>query len=52
MVKRKVFERRKNMRIATDIACIVALLLIPDFLLEKLGIYESTQEIVKKRKEI
>ena len=40
------------MRIATDIACIVALLMISDFMLEKSGIYESMQEIVKKRKEI
>ncbi len=40
------------MRIATDIACIVELLIIPDFMLEKLEIYESMQEIVKKRKEI
>lgn len=52
MVKRKVFERRKNMKIATDIACIVALLLIPDFLLEKLGIYKSMKEITKKRREV
>mgnify|MGYP000301534064 FL=1 len=40
------------MRIATDIACIIALLLIPDFLLEKLGIYESMQEIVRRRQEV
>ena len=40
------------MRIATDIACIVALLIIPDFMLEKLEIYESMQEIVKKRQEV
>lgn len=40
------------MRIATDIACIIALLLIHDFLLEKLGIYESMQEIVKRRQEV
>lgn len=40
------------MRIATDIACIVALLMIPDFLLEKSGIYESMQEIVRRRQEV
>lgn len=40
------------MRIATDIACIVALLIIPDFMLEKLEIYESMQEIVKRRQEV
>jgi len=40
------------MRIATDIACIVALLMISDFLIEKLGIHESAQEIVKKRQEV
>lgn len=40
------------MRIATDIACIIALLLMPDFLLEKLGIYESMQEIVRRRQEV
>ena len=40
------------MRIATDIAYIIALLLIPDFLLEKLGIYESMQEIVRRRQEV
>lgn len=40
------------MRIAIDIACIIALLLIPDFLLEKLGIYESMQEIVRRRQEV
>lgn len=39
------------MRIATDIACIVALLIIPDFMLEKLEIYESMQEIVRRRQE-
>lgn len=40
------------MRIATDIACIIALLLIPDFLFGKLEIYESMQEIVKRRQEV
>lgn len=40
------------MRIATDIACIIALLLITDFLFEKLGIYESMQEIVRRRQEV
>lgn len=40
------------MRIATDIACIVALLMIPDFMIEKLGVYESMQEIVKRRQEV
>lgn len=40
------------MRIATDIACIIALLIIPDFMLEKLEIYESMQEIVKRRQEV
>lgn len=40
------------MRIATDIACIVALLIIPDFMLEKLEIYESMQEIVRRRQEV
>jgi hypothetical protein len=40
------------MRIATDIACIIALLIIPDFMLEKLEIYESMQEIVRRRQEV
>lgn len=40
------------MRIATDIACIVALLMIPDLMIEKLGVYESMQEIVKRRQEV
>lgn len=40
------------MRIATDIACIIALLIIPDFMLEKLEIYESMQEIVRRRREV
>lgn len=40
------------MRIATDIACIVALLIILDFMLEKLEIYESMQEIVRRRQEV
>lgn len=40
------------MRIATDIACIIALLLIPDFMLGKLRVYESMQEIVRRRQEV
>lgn len=40
------------MRIATDIACIVALLMIHDLMIEKLGVYESMQEIVKRRQEV
>nr|DAL95904.1 MAG TPA: hypothetical protein [Caudoviricetes sp.] len=40
------------MRIATDIACIIVLLIIPDFMLEKLEIYESMQEIVRRRQEV
>ncbi len=39
------------MRIETDIACIVALLMIHDFLLEKLGVYKTMETIINERRE-
>lgn len=38
------------MRIATDIACIIALLLIPDCLIEKLGIKKTMETIINERR--
>lgn len=38
------------MRIATDIAYIVALLMMPDCLLEKLGVYKTTEIIINERR--
>ena len=36
-------------RIMEDLLCIIILLLTPDFLLEKLGLYKSMYQIIKDR---
>lgn len=35
--------------IMEDVICIILLLFLPDFLLEKLGLYESMRQIIKSR---
>lgn len=39
------------MKLFEDILCILLLLLTPDFLLNKLGLYNSIETIIKNRME-
>lgn len=41
----------KIFHIIIDIMCIILLLFLPNFILEKTGLYDSINEIIKRRKE-